>query len=66
MGGVLIKLLRNPLPPDSHASEGALDDLPDDYWTIVLDNRTMTIDEQNAAMMQELRPIIQEYLDESH
>jgi len=49
-GGRTLRLLRNVCSPDAHASENALDDLPDTTFTHILDNRTMTIAEQNRAM----------------
>ena len=49
-GGRTLCLLRNVCSPDAHASETALDDLPDETFTHVLDNRAMTIAEQNRAM----------------
>jgi len=49
-GGRTLRLLRNVCSPDAHASETALDDLPDTTFTDILDNRTMTIAEQNRAM----------------
>jgi len=49
-GGKTLRLLRNVCSVDAHASETALDDLPDTKFTHVLDNRHMTIAEQNRAM----------------
>lgn len=49
-GGRTLRLLRNVCSLDAHASETALDDLPDETFTHVLDNRHMTIAEQNRAM----------------
>ena len=49
-GGETLRLLRNVCSVDAHASETALDDLPNETFTHILDNRHMTIAEQNQAM----------------
>ena len=49
-GGKTLRLLRDVCSLDAHVSETALDDLPDETFTHVLDNRAMTIAEQNRAM----------------
>lgn len=50
-GAKLIKLLRNPHPGDEHPSETALDNFDDSVFDLVLDNREMTIEQQNAALL---------------
>ena len=59
-GGRTLRLLRNACSSDAHASETALDDLPDETFTHVLDNRQMTIAEQNRAM----EGMVTEWLEE--
>ncbi len=63
MGGHVIRLLRAPFPEDEHESETALDfaerDTIDNYkpcdghrirFDAIIDNRKMTIPEQNEAV----------------
>ncbi len=49
VGGKTIRLLRRP-HVDLHASETALDDTPHDKFSAVIDNRDMSIPEQNEAI----------------
>ena len=48
IGGKIIRLTRSPYE-DEHVSETALDDF--DNFDAVIDNKNMTIDEQNAALL---------------
>ena len=50
-GGKVLRFLRRP-KMDLHKSEIAMDDLPDDAYDAVLDNREMSIPEQNEAVHQ--------------
>ncbi len=52
-GGHVIRLERAPFGhSDKHISETELDDAPDAFFHAYLDNRAMTIDEQNAAIWE--------------
>ena len=65
LGGLLVKLTRDPIrtddPTRNHASETALDQWPDAKFDIVLDNRDMSICEQEEATRTLFTPILQEY-----
>ncbi len=52
VGGKVIRFTRNPFPEDAHPSETALDEDKFDHkqFDAILDNRFMTIDEQNNAL----------------
>lgn len=50
-GGKVVRFLRRP-KIDLHKSEIAMDELPDDAYDAVLDNRDMSIPEQNEAVHQ--------------
>jgi hypothetical protein len=55
-GGRVIKFTRNPFPEDTHESETALDEENFDWnkFDFVLDNRDMTISDQNGALYKVL------------
>ncbi len=53
-GGKVVRLTRNVLAHDAHASETALDNYPADGYDYVLDNQNMNIDEQNQALYAKL------------
>lgn len=46
IGGKTIRLLRNVAGKDEHSSETVLDDYPRDRYSLVVDNRNMSVDEQ--------------------
>lgn len=56
-GGVVIRLLRNSDSEDTHPSETALDDYPLENYDAVIDNTTMSIDEQNEAVYSTLHEL---------
>ena len=49
-GAKIIKLLRSPFK-DNHISETALDDFSDENFDVILNNGSMSIDEQNEALL---------------
>jgi len=51
--GHVIRLLRAPFANnDAHISETELDDAPEGFFDAVIDNRAMSVDEQNAAVWE--------------
>jgi hypothetical protein len=56
-----IRLLRAVHTEDAHASETALDNYPLDKFTVVVDNREMTLEEQCKF----LDPYIEEWFNEA-
>lgn len=50
-GAICIKLARNPFE-DSHASETSLDSVPDSDFDLVIDNRNMTLQDKNDAIVK--------------
>jgi hypothetical protein len=55
-GGKVVRFLRAPFAgEDEHSSETALDDYPLDRFDGVIDNRKMTIPEQNQALVEAMQ-----------
>jgi len=59
IGGKTIRLLRNVAGRDEHSSETILDNYPKDKFSLVIDNRNMSVDEQCDF----LKPHIDQWLD---
>ena len=58
-GGYVVRLLRDPNEgKDKHESETALDDYPLENYFAVVDNREMSVPEQNDAIKEVLQPVI--------
>lgn len=58
-GGYVVRLLRDPNDGnDKHESETALDDYPLENYFAVIDNREMSVAEQNDAIREALFPIL--------
>lgn len=60
IGGKTIRLLRNVAGKDVHSSETVLDDFPKDKFSLIIDNRNMSVDEQCSF----LEPHISGWLDQ--
>lgn len=60
IGGKTIRLLRNVAGKDAHSSETILDDFPREKFSLIIDNRNMSVDEQCAC----LEPHIEKWLNE--
>lgn len=52
--GRVIKLTRAPFQDDEHNSEKALDNYPEENFDAIIDNRKMTIAEQNESITKQL------------
>lgn len=59
IGGKTVRLLRNIAGTDLHSSELALDDFPKEQFSLVVNNKEMSVDEQCAF----LEPHINKWLD---
>jgi hypothetical protein len=59
IGGKTIRLLRDVAGKDVHVSETVLDDYPRDKFSLVIDNRNMSVDEQCDF----IKPHIEQWLD---
>jgi hypothetical protein len=53
MGGIVIRLTRNPFPADSHESENAIDD--EKNFNLVIHNALLTEAEANAEILDRVR-----------